>query len=134
MPDPTPSTVLTGLDLETSISQLETALFAKLEKSLGTALTDIARIYLPALRRMGLSDLMSFMDLSMNAKNYEQARKVAHDAMSPEELTAEKEKLSAVITMMADSNAQRVLLAKQAYGAGLVLAIRTLIGLAAGGL
>jgi len=128
MPDPI------ATDLETSLTQLETALFSRLEKSLGKSLTDIARLYVPSLRRMGLADLMNFIDLSTNAKDYEAARKVAHAAMTPEELTAEKEKLAVVLAMMADTNAQRVQLAKQIQGAGFALAIRSLIGLALGGL
>jgi len=77
---------------------------------------------------------MASVDTTLNSKDYEAARKIAHQAMTPEELTEEKAKLATLLGMMADSNAQRVQLAREVLNSGIVLAIRSVISLAAGGL
>jgi hypothetical protein len=78
----------------------------KLVSAFGRGIVENVTPYVPAVKRMAVNELLAFGTL-LQSKDYDAAKVMIHEAMTPDELADEKEKLADLTAAMADENAAR---------------------------
>jgi hypothetical protein len=95
----------------------------------GRGIADVAVIYVPAIKRLAMKELLAFANL-LNEKKYDEAKKVFLALMTAEELAAEKAKLADLAVQMANDNYEKRQMAQAIFGAILKAALGVLLSAA----
>ena len=101
----------------------------QLAAQFGAGLAEGAQLYLPAIARMGLDEFIALATLVAEKKNDEAKTKV-HAAMTPEEMAAEKNALTKLAVLMADTNAEKRAIGSAILSGFIKVAIAALLAVA----
>lgn len=94
--------------------------------NIGVGLTEVAQHYLPAFRRMTINELTNTVSF-IAEQSIDAARRVAQAKMSASELADEKEALTDLARLMADSNAAKQAFGRQLFTAALTAALNEML-------
>jgi hypothetical protein len=86
---------------------MDATILKKIADKYGQGIADAAALYEPAVKRLTLEELTSFVDKTFAQNDVISGSDLLRSKMNPEELTVEKQKLAVLTALMADQNSEK---------------------------